>query len=138
MITNSTATKTRSIMKKIIIACLLATSGASAIAEWTKVSELDDITFYIDYKTIRNAGSLRKVWAVHDLKQRSPEGVMSRRLQSEYDCKAENTRTLALSTHTGPMATGETLFTGGADPNGWRAIPPGTTTERILKIVCGN
>ena len=114
----------------------MATSAASAFAEWTKVDEVDGVTFYIDYTTIRKDGNVRKVWLVNDKKQRDNDGVVSSRSQQEFDCKAESNRTIALSTHTGPMAGGDALFTGGADPRGWRAIPPNTAIETILKIVC--
>lgn len=35
----------------------MATSAASAFAEWTKVDEVDGVTFYIDYTTIRKDGN---------------------------------------------------------------------------------
>jgi len=123
-------------MKKIILACLLATSAASAFAEWTKVEEVADIKFYIDYKTLRKDGGLRKIWLIMDEAQREKDGSISSRQQLEFDCKAESRRILALSTHTGQMAGGETTFSGGSDPRGWRAIPPNTPMETILKIVC--
>lgn len=124
-------------MKQIILACLLATSGASAFAEWTYVTESSDGTiFYIDFQSIRNDGNLRKVWIIQDIKQRDKDGEMSSRLRFEFNCKEERNRILAISTHTGRMAGGKTLFTGGADPMGWNEIPPNTPFMRILKIVC--
>lgn len=122
-------------MKEIILACLLATSAASAFAEWTKVGESDEINFYIDFSTIRKDGGWRKVWVIHDLKQRYKGGEMSARYRSEYDCKDERTRFVSFSSHSESMAGGETLYSDSStDP--WRAIPPNTTSEKILKIVC--
>jgi hypothetical protein len=123
-------------MKKIIIACLLATSAASAFSEWTREGETNSANFYIDYETIRKDGSARKVWGVTDLKQRHKDGEMSRRAMYEYNCKNERFRLLALSKYSESMAGGETLFDGGADPKGWVEIPPNSPSKRILKIVC--
>jgi len=121
-------------MKKIILACLLATSAASAFAEWTKVSESYDTNFYIDFQAIRKDSGLSNVWVIHDLKQRQ-QGIMSMRARYEFDCGAEKIRTLFLSAHSEPMVGGKTLVSG--SPNGTGTdIPPGTPFETILKIVC--
>jgi hypothetical protein len=61
-------------MKKTIIACLLAASCSSALAEWTRYGQTDDTIFYIDLKTIRKDANLRKVWLIHDLKQLGKQG----------------------------------------------------------------
>ena len=51
--------------KKIIFACLLPTSAASAFAGWTYVTESSKgTTFYIDFQPIRKDGNLRNVWIV--------------------------------------------------------------------------
>lgn len=123
-------------MKTVILACLLATSAASAFAEWTKVTESDEANFYIDLSTLRQDGSFRKVWTVQDSKSLKELSVKSLRMYYEYDCKEERVKILAISTHSESMLGGEILFTGGADPSGWRAIPPATALETMLKTVC--
>ena len=121
-------------MKKIIITCLLATSLASAMAEWTQVYKTYNANFYIDYETIRKDGNLRKVWVIQDLNKRYKDGEMSRRDYLEFDCKNESRRTLDSSTHAGKMARGETLSSGNTGLQGWIPIPPDTAIETILKI----
>jgi hypothetical protein len=125
-------------MKKIILACLLATAGASAMAEWTKVSEgaHDGTQFYIDLQSIRKDGSLRKVWEVQGHKQRHKNGYVSTRILSEYNCKAKAYRTLSISAHSAAMATGDTLYSYNDLKDRWGDIPPAGTSELILKIVC--
>jgi len=122
-------------IKKIILACVLATSAASAMAEWTRVGETDAATFYLDYKTIRKDGNLRKVWAVVDLNQPHESGLMSRRHKNEYDCKAERWRSSSISGHSQNMTRGETLWNE-SSATSWQDIAPDTVSELILKIVC--
>lgn len=123
-------------MKKIIIGCLLAASGASALAEWTRLGEgMNASNYYIDVQGIRKDGNLSKVWLIQNLKQRDTSGEMSVLTLKEYDCNEERHRTLAISTHSEVMATGVTLLNG--NPKGdWQYIPPKSVAEFILKIVC--
>lgn len=124
-------------MKKAIIACLLATSAASAFAEWTKFEETADGTsFYIDYKTIRKDVNLRMVWGVTDLKQRHKNGEMSRRVRYQFDCREEKVTVLALSTHSEGMTAGNMLTSYTYSTPEWSHIPPGSALESNLKIVC--
>lgn len=120
---------------RIVLCFLLALVAAPAWAEWVKVAAIDKAHFYIDPASIRKDGNLRKVWMILDLKQRDKSGVMSLRTRYEYDCKEERERIIAASTHSGPMAGGETLMSDDGASE-WKAIPPSSITSRILKIVC--
>jgi len=127
-------------MKKLLLtllAPLLLVTG-SAWAEWVRVTGADAADVYIDPETIREDGNLVKVWEVHDYKQQHKDDALSRRLRVEYDCKEQRLRFLSISTHSGPMASGTTLFTHDVPgkPDTWRQIPPGTVGNRVLKIVC--
>ena len=106
----------------------------SATAEWVKLVENDIGSLFVDPATIQTSGNFRKVWRVVDLK-RSDEGVMSRRLLDEYDCKGARARSLSLSTHSGPMAGGKVLLSG-VPSDTWDAIPHNTPLETIFKFVC--
>jgi hypothetical protein len=121
-------------MKKEIL--LIATLCAGpAWAEWVQYSETNTDVFYLDPATIQTDGQFRKVWIVDDIKVRDSEGALSYRLQREYDCKNERYRLLSVSTHAGPMASGETLVSGSASGS-WMPISPNTPSESALKIVC--
>jgi hypothetical protein len=123
-------------MKKLILACALATSAASAFAEWTKVGEVDEGSTYIEYKTIRKDGNLRMIWQIQDLKQRHKDGEMSRRARYQYDCKNDRSRFLSMTAHSESMGKG-LLLAGPIKGSGqWYEIAPNTTTEEVLKIVC--
>ena len=127
-------------MKKLLLtllAPLLLVTG-SAWAEWVWVAESDNANLYIDPSTIRKDGNLVKVWKISDLKQRHKDGELSRRVRAEYDCKEERYRVLSLSEHSGPMASGTTLFTHDylGEPDKWKQIPPESVGETVQKIVC--
>ena len=125
-----------SVIKKTLLLALMLVTG-SAWAEWISVGSSDTVATYIDPATIRKDGNLRKVWTIQDLKQRSPRGDMSRRARNEYDCKSERYRVLALSTHSEPMTSGNTLTNYDLENSAaWLQIPPGSPSEIVLKIVC--
>lgn len=118
-----------------VLKIVCASVAAPDLAKWVKVAESDKSIRYIDPASIRKDGNLRKVWVIHDPKQRNEDGVMSRRGLEEYDCKEERRRTLSLSTHSDPMAGGLTLWSND-DPGTWSATQPGSISESVLKIVC--
>jgi len=123
-------------MKKVILAGLLAMGAGSAMAEWTKVGASDDITFYIDYQSIRQDGNLRQVSQILDLKRWEEYAAMSSLVRLEFDCKTERQRVLSVTLHAGVMIRGEVIRRLGKDPAGWTAIPPGTAGASTLKLVC--
>jgi hypothetical protein len=91
--------------------------------------------FYIDPETIRKDGNLVRVWTIYDEKRRHKDGQLSIRSREEYDCKQERYRYLSMSTHSEPMARGDTLESYPPDVS-WREIPPGGAASFMLKIVC--
>lgn len=122
-------------MKKLIVACVMATSAASAFAEWTHLGDASVGGFYVDFGTIRKDGDLRKVWSVLNFKQRDISGAMSAQFRTEFDCKDERKRMIAFSRHSEAMAFGVTLDSN-PSPEPWSAIPPESLSEETLKIVC--
>ncbi|MEI6762043.1 MAG: surface-adhesin E family protein [Betaproteobacteria bacterium] len=120
-------------MKKTLQLVLLLVTNPSWAA-WVKISETDDAVFYIDPATLRKDGHLRRIWNVQDL-NKPDDGARSYRTRYEFDCKNERTKVLSLSTHSAPMAGGETLIsTNGSGM--WQDIPPDTPGADLLKFVC--
>lgn len=120
---------------RVIVMLLLLLAAAQARADWQKVGETDAFVAYIDPATIRKSGQMRKVWAMQDLKKRHANGELSRRLFREYDCTNEKFRLLAVSTHSGPMATKKILVSVDT-PGEWRYMPPGTSAAMAYSLVC--
>ena len=125
----------KSFNRRYLLLPLLLFATGLAWAGWEKVYTTATATHYVDRASIRKDGNLRRMWSLTDLKQRDKNGEMSRRSKSEYDCKGERMRYLALSTHSESMAGGKTLLNEGEEEM-WRAIPPGTAAEAILEMAC--
>jgi len=121
-------------MNKLILVCLMMLTG-SAWAEWVMYEKTESSTSYYDPATIRKDGNMRRVWQLNDLRERNTSGVMSRRIRQELDCKQESYRILAFLSHSEPMAGG-TILESADEQKIWRAIPPNTVAEALLKIVC--
>lgn len=106
-----------------------------AWAEWAKIGETGDGTFYLDPATIRKDGDLRSVSAGQDMKQRDADGTMSVRGSYVFDCKEARFRVLSASGHSGPMGGGEILSSESA-PSDWNPIAPGTANKAMFNFVC--
>ena len=122
-------------MKKLFLVCLMMLAG-SAWAEWTKIAVNRSSTFYIDLKTMRKDGDKRKVWIIQDLKARSERGILSIRAREEFDCTNDTRRSLSLTSHSEPMAEGETLSSTTFSTDSWKDIPPDSNSLIILEFVC--
>jgi hypothetical protein len=106
-----------------------------AWAEWAKIGETKDGTFYLDSATIRKDGNLRRVSVGHDGKQRGTDGEMSRLGLYVFDCKDGRFRVLSASWHSESMGGGKTLSSE-SDPSEWNSIAPGTANKAMFNFVC--
>jgi hypothetical protein len=121
-------------MRSLLTFSLLL-SAAPAWAEWVKSGESKDVVYYVDPASIRKEGSVRRFWAVQDMRESSPGGIMSIRALEEYDCAERKFRYLSISAHSGPMAGGQILLADNLADE-WSHLPPGAASSTIQKIVC--
>ena len=121
-------------MKTIFLAALILL-GSSAQADWAKMGETDEGSFYIDTASVLRDGHVRQVWELTDLKQRDEGGELSRRTRVQYDCKRGRTQVLSISTHWEPMAAGATLLSV-AREGLWKEVPPETAYAAAFKLLC--
>ena len=109
-----------------------------ASAEWVKLLEKtiegNETVFYVDPLTIRRDGHFRRIWVLHEWKERD-HGALSGRLLHEYDCKEERIRTLAFTVHSERMAEGRILSYDDRIED-WQYIAPGSIGETYLKFAC--
>ena len=128
-------------MRKALLTMLLGIVSSSAAAEWVELGGNETATTYADPATIRKTGDMVKMWHLLDYtKPRGIEGLkphMSIRVQDEYDCRQERTRTLAISLYSGNMGKGEVLGTS-TDPGTWRPVAPDTLVETLREFACGS
>ena len=122
---------------RLILAVLPLIASGPVWAEWERFATTDQVVHYIDPKSIQQDGDIRRVWWLHDLKTRDQDGEMSRRGLEEINCKAKRHRTIAGTTHSGPMATENTLINIGAPDTKWLDMVPNSLGEYMLSLVCG-
>ncbi len=130
-------------MRKVIWMVLLAVVSSSAIAEWIKVgNDEDGVTIYANHATIRKAGNRVKIWSMYDLTK--PESAangkqyLSLKIQTEFDCKAEQLRELYYSNYSKNMGWGDLVFNyREPDSVKWKPLVPESINEALWKYVCG-
>lgn len=108
-----------------------------ALAQWSKVGEVESLTLYLDRSTIERKGPLRTVIEMQDLRQPDPDGVLSRRYRNEYDCALGMHRIAGMTSFEGPRLAGKRLFD--VDETGyWRRIAPGSLFGSSFRQVCAD
>ena len=123
-------------MHKAALILLLAATSTGAWAEWVFISEsIGDDKSYVDPRSVKKDGNLRRAWVVTDYKGKRMNGVRSFRGLTEVDCKGKRLRILSYTSHSGPMATGE-LIGNGKPPPQWVKVTSGTLGSNLFKYVC--
>ena len=132
-------------MCRIILIVLLTvvTSSCNKSPGWSKVGGDRNYTLYVDQPIMAKNGDRVKIWTMYDFN--NPQTievlpgksmvVLSRKLQSEYDCKARKTQLLNIIAYSENMAKGENT-TINVIP-GFISVAPATISEDLLKIACG-
>ena len=126
-------------MKNIVAAVLLTVATTGAMAELVTVGSNGQKTVYADTSTIRKNGYLVKMWDIFDFNSPQTAGTttyLSSRDQTQYDCREESMRILAMSNHSGHMGAGETVYYS-AKQGEWMPVAPGTAARLLWNIACG-
>jgi hypothetical protein len=122
-------------MKTLLIALSLLAS-LPVWAEWTYiVTNQRGDKFYLDMKTIRKDGSLRKVWELVEFSKKTGFGGRSIRSRGEYDCKNERYRQLSMAAFAENMADGDVITTDN-DTKEWQDIAPETAQNILQLFLC--
>ncbi len=127
-------------MKRFLLLATLLTP-AIAQAEWVKVTSASagEVTVYVDPATIKREGNVVAFSTLFDyatVRTLSGAPFRSATMQDEIDCAGKQSRTLAVSSHSEPMAGGYVVSTstGGYAP--WTPIAPKTIVSVTFKYVC--
>ena len=127
-------------MKRLLLGLMVLMTAGTASAEWTQSGGNDQFIHYVDRATIRRNGNLVKMWDLADFKtvQKSAAGesYLSNKIQTEYDCKEEKSRSLAFTWFSGKMGSGKVVYSD-SFPGKWSPISPGSVGEALWKIACG-
>jgi len=125
-------------MHKAIL-MLLAVVSSSAMAEWVEVGTTNKYTSYADPDTIRKVGNKVKVWELVDFKTvQGSTGFQfnSAKVQSQYDCKEEQTRMLYATFHSENMGGGDVVMTHNKATK-WAPVAPDSINMMLFEFVCG-
>jgi hypothetical protein len=122
-------------MGRLLLALALALGTLPARADWVPIGASESSYEYLDLKTLRVNGDLRRIWVLDDLSAPDKDGDRSYRTLLEYDCRAERYRSLQGIFYAGSMATGRvTARTSQASV--WRKVMEGTISATVMKAVC--
>ncbi len=92
---------------RIVLMPLLVLATVPALAQWVKVDEKDNAIHYIDRTTLTRSGDVRRVWVTQYLREKGPDGEISRRALLEYDCAGRRFRYLSTAKHSARTAGSE-------------------------------
>ena len=128
-------------MKKLTLLLLLMVS-TNVLAEWTKVGENSEKTFYINYETIRNIENNNvKLWGLNDFKtERTIETEGKHFLSSKYhmrfNCNNETYSLLDIVFYSKNMGQGDLVHR--VFNNFYEmSVEPDSNDETLFKIACG-
>jgi hypothetical protein len=130
-------------MLKAFLMLLLIFVSGSAMAEWVEIgtSNDGDVTVYAKPSSILKHGSTVEIWWLSDLRNAQKMGkgtpYLSTKLHYAFDCKGEQSRTLALYSYAENMGRGEAIHSEDFEFQGWSAIPPDSVYEIVWKFACG-
>ena len=121
---------------------LMLLISAPAGAEWVKLGETDEDTFYVDPATVQigHFDFIRRASTIQIPKRSDPQsGAKSSRSWDEYDCMEKKLRNLVGSWFSEPMAAEVKAFTIPKNvPSAWMYIPPGPAPAAALEFVCAD
>ncbi len=123
----------------LFLVALLASTLAQA--EWIKLASAGEgeVTVYVDPASIKREGNVVEFSALFDyatVRTLSGAPFQSATMQEEIDCAGKQSRTLAVSSHSEPMAGGHIVSTATGGHVPWTPIAPEGIVSAIFKFVC--
>lgn len=125
-------------VKKLIFLLLLAVTGGHAMAEWVKLSHVEQSVFYMDSAVSKKAGDRVMVWILRDHAglRFGPSGAyLSSKDEIEVDCPGRRLRRIYSSDHPQAMGAGKFVHSEHG-PMSWNDAPPNTIGSRIVNVAC--
>lgn len=126
---------------KVLLILITLLTPAIARAEWVELVSAGEgeVTVYVDAASIKRVDNVVEFSALFNyatVRTLSGAPFQSATMQEEIDCAGKQSRTLAVSSHSEPMAGGHIVSTatGGYVP--WTPIAPQSIVSAILKFVC--
>jgi len=109
--------------------------SSTCYAEWTKVAENVEGTFYLDVAKIRKVDGYIYWWELRDYWNTDKTGIWSVKGYLQGDCTLFKVKFLKLSAHEEPMGEGAGEIYTPPKPK-WNYPLPNSGDEIILETVC--
>lgn len=107
----------------------------TTFAEWTEISKNDYGKFYVDFDRVKKGEEYVYWWELGDFNKEYTEDFRSYIVHVQGDCKLYRYKFIYMETYSSQMGKGDMLEKSSED--NWRYPIPKTSTEEILKSVCG-
>lgn len=120
---------------RIVLMLLLALVAAPSLAQWVKVDDKDNAIHYIDRATLTRSGDMRRVWVTQYVREKGPDGEMSRRALLEFDCAGRRFRYLSTAKHSARSPAGQKLSPE-SPPKPSAYIPTPIDDQTVQSVVC--
>jgi hypothetical protein len=105
-------------------------------AKWTKVSESETTSYYINLERIRHHNNKVYFWVLNDWK--SQDGVRSQMVYTVAECGPFRLKDLAVKIYDGNMGSGKMVYSGDFEDKGWNYQSPNTIGGSQLEVVCNH
>ena len=105
-------------------------------AEWTKVGENINATFYVDFERSRKHSGFVYYWKLIDVFKPNSSGDLSIKAYDQVDCKMFRYKYLSGMTFSKPMGAENAIRVDNRPGKDWRYPPPNSANEALLKSVC--
>jgi hypothetical protein len=122
-------------VKIINFLCLFFISS-HVIADWRQISEDDVKKYYVETQMIvPHLEGRRIAKELHELHKASKDGITSLRIRSEFNCKKNEIRILAMDRIAGEMGVGK-IVSLQEKPSRWELISESDSRVKVLNYVC--
>ena len=112
--------------------------SSPSYSEWTKVStNVMGDTFYVDFDRIRKNSGYAYFWKMSDYMTPNSYGDFSGILYYQSECGVLRWKVLSDSYFKGQMGTGEKTGGSNKPDKEWSYPSPNSSSEKVLKTVCG-
>jgi hypothetical protein len=124
-------------MRNTLVIALLLTSSTDAAAGWTKASESQAGTGYIDAASIVRSGDNATMWELTDYKVvPDPDNpYKSVKRQFEFDCKDKRIRLLSSNSVCRQYGSGSTVTTA-SQTGQWVSVIPASVGQILWTTAC--
>lgn len=121
---------------RFVLILFLGLAAAPALAQWVRVDDKDNAIHYIDRATLTRSGDMRRVWITQYVREKGPDGEISRRVLLEYDCAGRRFRYLSSAKHSARPTDAEAPSPEKA-PRQPAYVPVPIDDKTVRSVLCG-